>query len=213
MTSVRSELPTANPVLDDLHDQARPEDHARHLPPPPGRHEKAKVEAERDEQEDVGDDVEVVAEPVVLPQHLDPGLAHLIGRRGQRRPVESDLALLGLEDAGDAGHERRLARAVLTDQGDHFARTDPQAHVAQNGEATEALCDPVGVEVDDLDQFLANAESRGARVSNRRTIDGIRKEALISPKSAFGIILQPIEWLGDRKDEPHHERIIKVGGL
>ena len=25
--------------------------------------------------------------------------------------------------------------------------------------------------------------------------------------------IQPIEWLGDLKDEPHHERIIKAGGL
>ena len=97
-------------------------------------------------QEHVGDDVEVVAQPVVLPQHLDPGLAHLIGRRGQRRAVEPDLALLGLEDAGDAGHQRRLARAVLADQGDDLARTDPQVHVAQHREAAEALGDPAGVE-------------------------------------------------------------------
>jgi hypothetical protein len=67
--------------------------------------------------------------------------------------------------------------------------------------------------VDDLDAFLENAEAQGARVSAKRTLDGVRKEALISPKSAFGIILQPIEWLGDLKNEPHHERIIKAGGL
>jgi hypothetical protein len=36
---------------------------------------------------------------------------------------------------------------------------------------------------------------------------------LISPRSAFGIIMQPIEWLGDLRNEPHHERIIKAGGL
>lgn len=82
-------------------------------------------------------------------------------------------------------------------------------HVEQRGEGIQHM----GIEVDDLDAFLANAEKLGARVSARRTLDGIRKEALISPKSAFGIILQPIEWLGDLKDEPHHERIIKAGGL
>ena len=71
----------------------------------------------------------------------------------------------------------------------------------------------MGVEVDDLDAFLENAEAQGARISNKRTIEGIRKEALISPKSAFGIILQPIEWLGELRDEPHHERIIRAGGL
>ena len=82
-------------------------------------------------------------------------------------------------------------------------------HIEQRGEGIQHM----GVEVDDLDAFLENAEALGARVSGKRTLDGIRKEALISPKSAFGIILQPIEWLGDLKDEPHHERIIKAGGL
>jgi hypothetical protein len=71
----------------------------------------------------------------------------------------------------------------------------------------------MGVEVDDLDAFVAQLEAGGARVSAKRTIEGIRKEALISPRSAFGIIMQPIEWLGDLRDEPHHERIIKAGGL
>jgi methylmalonyl-CoA epimerase len=82
-------------------------------------------------------------------------------------------------------------------------------HIEKRGEGIQHM----GVEVDDLDDFLANAEALGARVSGKRTIDGIRKEALISPKSAFGIILQPIEWLGDLRNEPHHERIIKAGGL
>jgi methylmalonyl-CoA/ethylmalonyl-CoA epimerase len=91
--------------------------------------------------------------------------------------------------------------------------TSPESFVSQHIEKRGEGIQHVGVEVDDLDAFLAHAESLGACVSNQRTIDGIRKEALISPKSAFGIILQPIEWLGDRKDEPHHVRIVKAGGL
>jgi len=91
--------------------------------------------------------------------------------------------------------------------------TAPESFVTQHIERRGEGIQHMGVEVDDLDAFLANAESLGARVSNQRTIEGIRKEALISPKSAFGIILQPIEWLGDLKTEPHHERIIKAGGL
>lgn len=91
--------------------------------------------------------------------------------------------------------------------------TTPESFVTQHIEKRGEGIQHMGVEVDDLDQFLAHAESLGARVSARRTLDGIRKEALISPKSAFGIILQPIEWLGDLRNEPHHERIIKAGGL
>jgi methylmalonyl-CoA epimerase len=91
--------------------------------------------------------------------------------------------------------------------------TTPQSFVTQHIEKRGEGIQHMGVEVDDLDEFLAHAESLGARVSNKRELDGIRKEALISPRSAFGIILQPIEWLGDLRDEPHHERIIKAGGL
>lgn len=83
------------------------------------------------------------------------------------------------------------------------------AHIEKRGEGIQHM----GVEVDDLDEFLANAEALGARVSGKKEIPGIRKEALISPKSAFGIILQPIEWNDALKNEPHHERIIKAGGL
>jgi methylmalonyl-CoA epimerase len=91
--------------------------------------------------------------------------------------------------------------------------TTPESFVTQHIEKRGEGIQHVGVEVDDFDAFIANAEALGARVSAARTIEGIRKEALISPKSAFGIILQPIEWLGDLKSEPHHERIIKAGGL
>jgi methylmalonyl-CoA/ethylmalonyl-CoA epimerase len=91
--------------------------------------------------------------------------------------------------------------------------TTPESFVTQHIEKRGEGLQHMGIEVDDLDSFLAHAEEQGARVSAKRTIDGIRKEALISPKSAFGLILQPIEWLGELKDEPHHERIIKAGGL
>ena len=82
-------------------------------------------------------------------------------------------------------------------------------HIVKRGEGIQH----VGVEVDDFDAFIANAEGHGAKVSAIRTLEGIRKEALISPRSAFGMILQPVEWLGELKNEPHHERIIKAGGL
>lgn len=91
--------------------------------------------------------------------------------------------------------------------------TTPESFVAQHIEKRGEGIQHVGVEVDDFDAFVANAEGLGAKVSGIRTLDGIRKEALISPRSAFGMILQPIEWLGDLKNEPHHERIIKAGGL
>jgi methylmalonyl-CoA/ethylmalonyl-CoA epimerase len=91
--------------------------------------------------------------------------------------------------------------------------TSPESFVTRHIEKRGEGIQHVGVEVDELDAFLTNAEAQGAKVSARRTIEGVRKEALISPRSAFGIILQPIEWLGDLRNEPHHERIVKAGGL
>lgn len=91
--------------------------------------------------------------------------------------------------------------------------TSPESFVTQHIEKRGEGIQHVGVEVDDFDAFIANAEELGAKVSAVRTLEGIRKEARISPRSAFGMILQPIEWLGDLKAEAHHERIIKAGGL
>ena len=91
--------------------------------------------------------------------------------------------------------------------------TTPESFVTKHVETRGEGIQHMGVEVDDLDAFVEQLEASGARVSAKRTIEGIRKEALISPRSAFGIIMQPIEGLGDLRDEPHHERIIKAGGL
>ncbi|MGI8475158.1 MAG: VOC family protein, partial [Thermomicrobiales bacterium] len=91
--------------------------------------------------------------------------------------------------------------------------TSPESFVTRHVEKRGEGIQHVGVEVEDLDGFLAHAKAEGVRVSAERTIEGIRKEALISPESAFGIILQPIEWLGDLKTEPHHVRIVKAGGV
>ncbi|MGQ9676141.1 MAG: VOC family protein [Chloroflexota bacterium] len=90
--------------------------------------------------------------------------------------------------------------------------TDPEGFVAKHVEQRGEGVQHVGIEVDDLDDFLTDLETKGARISNRMTLDGVRKEALISPRSAFGIILQPIEWLGELKEMSLDERILKSGG-
>src|SRR3954468_2935397 len=75
--------------------------------------------------------------------------------------------------------------------------TTPESFVTQHIEKRGEGIQHRGVEVDAPDAFVPHATELVARVSSQRTLEGIRKEALISPKSAFGIILQPIEWLGD----------------
>ena len=117
------------------------------------------------------------------------------------------------ETVNDEGQYRlayfRLGESMVT----MLQGTTPESfvtkHVEQRGEGIQH----VGLEVDDLEAFLTRLEAGGARVSNRKTIEGIRTEALVSPRSAFGIILQPIEWLGDLKDAPPEVRLLKAGGL
>ena len=53
--------------------------------------------------------------------------------------VDLDVALVGLVDAGQDLHQRRLARAVLTDQAVHLAGVQGQVRVGEHGVAEEAL--------------------------------------------------------------------------
>jgi len=91
--------------------------------------------------------------------------------------------------------------------------TTPESFVTQHVEKRGQGIQHMGVEVDDLDAFIAGLEGGGARVSNYVVREGVRKEALISPRSAFGIIMQPIEWLGEMKTMPHPERIVAAGRM
>ena len=91
--------------------------------------------------------------------------------------------------------------------------TTPESFVSQHVEKRGQGIQHMGVEVDDLDAFIKQLEDGGARVSNYTVREGVRKEALISPRSAFGIIMQPIEWLGAMKHMPHPERIVAAGRM
>ena len=125
--------------------------------------------------------------------------------------------LYGAEYLGETVNEEgqyrlayfRLGESMIT----MLQGTTPESfvskHVEQRGEGIQH----VGLEVVDLESFLARLEAGGARVSNRKSIEGIRSEALVSPRSAFGIILQPIEWLGELKDAAPDVRLLKAGGL
>ena len=103
----------------------------------------------------------------------------------------------------------RLGESMIT----MLQGTTPESfvskHVEQRGEGIQH----VGIEVDDLEAFLTRLEAGGARVSNRKTIEGVRSEALVSPRSAFGIILQPIQWLGELQEAPPDARLLRAGGL
>jgi methylmalonyl-CoA epimerase len=125
--------------------------------------------------------------------------------------------LYGAEFLGETVNDEGQYRLAYFRLGDSMVTmlqgTTPESFVAKHVEQRGEGIQHVGIEVDDLEAFLARLEAGGARVSNRKTVEGIRTEALVSPRSAFGIILQPIEWLGDLKDAPPDVRLLRAGGL
>ena len=59
----------------------------------------------------------------------DAGLGGRVrGRQRNRAAVEADIALIGLVDAGEYLDQRRLARAVLADEGGDFAAMEFERH-------------------------------------------------------------------------------------
>ena len=83
---------------------------------------------------------QIVEEREVLIDRLDPGAAR--GRRrmdGGRRAVEKDLAFVERVDAADAFDQRRLAGAVVSEQGEHFAAIGLEADVLERVHRAEAL--------------------------------------------------------------------------
>ena len=93
-------------------------------------------------EEEVGDDVEVVAEREVLVDGRDAESLGVV------RPVDADRLALPLDGAlvdgvhaGDRLDQRGLSGAVVADQGDHFSGVDFQFDVGERLHGTEPLGD------------------------------------------------------------------------
>jgi hypothetical protein len=68
----------------------------------------------------------------------------------------------------------------------------------------------LGLEVDNLEEYVKELESRGVKVPVKQFKGDGRKEALVSPKDGFGTVLQLIEWKGSADISPD-ERIARMG--
>ena len=98
-------------------------------------------------EEEVGDDVEVVAEREVLVDGRDPERGRVLGS-GDRDllAVEADRALVGRVDAGDRLHQRRLAGAVVADEAHDLAGADGEVDPVQSLDRAESLADSLQLE-------------------------------------------------------------------
>jgi len=90
--------------------------------------------------------------------------------------------------------------------------TSPEGFVAKHIERYGESIQHMGIEVDNIKEFVAHLLSKGVKSSGYKEIEGVRKEALIGARNAFGIILQVFEWIGNYKKASPEERMTKVWG-
>jgi methylmalonyl-CoA/ethylmalonyl-CoA epimerase len=90
--------------------------------------------------------------------------------------------------------------------------TSPEGFVAKHIERFGETMQHMGVEVDDLNQFIEHLKSKGVKTSNYMEVEGVRKEVLVGPKNPLGVILQVVEWLGKYKEVSAEERMTEVWG-
>ena len=93
-------------------------------------------------EQHVLDHAQVARDLALLRDQADADLARLDRREVRERlPVEADLAAVGADDTRDDLQERRLASAVLADQGMHAARRHGEVGGLQRMHAGVALVD------------------------------------------------------------------------
>ncbi len=88
--------------------------------------------------------------------------------------------------------------------------TSPDGFVAKHIERFGETMQHIGMEVEDLNQFIEHAHAHGFKTSNYSEVEGVRREVLVGPKNPLGVILQVFEWLGDYKKASPEVRMSKV---
>lgn len=58
----------------------------------------------------------------------------------------------------------------------------------------------IGLEIDDLEEYVKQLESKGAKVDKGHMKDGAYAEALLGPRIGNGVILQLMQWEGGPMD-------------
>ncbi len=80
-------------------------------------------------------------------------------------------------------------------------------HIAKHGEGLHHM----GLEVDDLDEFCSEVEAKGFKIPLRDEFSN-RKEVVLRPRDAAGVVLQIMEWNGGC-DVGVEERIDRIRKL
>ena len=72
--------------------------------------------------------------------------------------------------------------------------TDPDSFIAKHVETRGEGVQHVGLEIDNLKEYVEELESRGIRVEKSGMEDETFTEALVGPKIGNGVVLQLMQW-------------------
>ena len=87
---------------------------------------------------------------------------------------------------------------VIVQLGDSFisllAATDESSFVAKHIEKWGVGPQHMGLTIDNLEEYVAELEAKGIRVDKSDMQDEKFKEALVGPRTGFGLVLQLMQW-------------------
>jgi methylmalonyl-CoA epimerase len=72
--------------------------------------------------------------------------------------------------------------------------TDENGFIAKFVENRGEGIQHIGLEVDNLDELVKDLESKGIRVDKTDMVDRNFPEALVGPRTGFGVVLQLMQW-------------------
>jgi len=83
-------------------------------------------------------------------------------------------------------------------------------HIVKHGEGMHHM----GLEVDNLDEFVKEAEAKGFTIPVRDEFSN-RKEVVLRPRDSAGVVLQVLEWKGgsDKTIEDRIQRILSLQNI
>ncbi len=86
---------------------------------------------------------------------------------------------------------------------------DPHGFIAKFIEKRGEGLHHIGLEVDNLDEYIQDLEAKGVRIPVKELDGEFRREILLSPREANGVVWQIIEWK-DGADLTLEERIVRL---
>ena len=78
--------------------------------------------------------------------------------------------------------------------------TDENSFMAKFIEKRGEGIQHIGVEVDNIEEFVKQLESKGIRVDKGHMKDENFQEALVGPRTGYGVVLQLMQWKGGPMD-------------